>query len=217
MSLESVSAMQLKVKIRRVQPPTANRRHLPSPSAPNLRAAQLVAGKIFDGVEPFPQERWRDLERFRPRVLVGPAAELNALAQTMDRRGVELPSVDRAVFILTSLRDTPASDVLRVVLWQTFAVPVYELLLSGSHRILAAECEAHEGWHPMPGIEFWINDGELLVDAPGAKGLATGFTGDITVEPCPCGRPGARVIDVQRYDSNSLCPVRPRYRLAASA
>ena len=176
-----------------------------------------MPGKIFDGVESFPPDRWRDLEKFRPRVLVGPAAELQTLAQTMARRAIELPSVDRALFVLSRLDESPANDQLRVVLWQTFAVPVYELLLGPGNKILAGECEAHEGWHPSSGVEFWISDGELLVDTSTAQAFHTGLTANITVEPCSCGRPGPRIVEPQRYTYDHRHPSRAHYRLAASA
>jgi len=63
------------------------------------------------------------------------------------------------------------------VLWQTFGVPVYELLVGAEGILLARECELQEGWHAQPYAIFSVTDNELLVKAFRQKALRTGLFG----------------------------------------
>jgi hypothetical protein len=188
-------------------------RKLPFPVPPNLKVAQIMAGKLFDGVKSFPPDHWGDLQRFKPRMLLGSASELLCLAEHMKRRGIEFPTVDRAVLVVTEIGERPADDVLRVVLWQAFAVPVYEIFVGPGNRLMGFECEAHDGWHMEPGVRFGLRNGELVIDGPGGRALATGLRTKITAAPCPCGRPEPRVIPRPHH----VVAKRPLLAFAATA
>lgn len=197
------------MNVRRFSAPGLGRRKLPLSSAANLRAAQIAKAASFDGVKPFPREEWITLETYRPRVLVGDTAHLHELAQRVEANVLDLSSVDHAIFALTHCGGEPLNDVLRVVLWQAFGVPVYELFM-GRSGVLACECEAHDGWHVEPGLNFRVSNGELLVDGFGAKPMPTGLSGSIETAICPCGREGPRLTGVE------TCAAGPQ-RLAATA
>jgi hypothetical protein len=62
----------------------------------------------------------------------------------------------------------------RNYIWETFGMPVFEYLLDASGRIVARECEAHEGLH----IERELGFEEV----------------ESTDEPCACGRAGSRIL-----------------------
>lgn len=109
---------------------------------------------------------------------------------------LDLSGVDHAIFVLTECGDKPLTDVLRVVLWQTFGVPVYELLIGTGGVLLASECEVHEGWHAESPAAFSLIDGELVVEMPGRNAVRTSWTAYLEEEPCSCGRPGVRIMDV---------------------
>lgn len=181
----------------------ATRRRLPFPAASNLRVAQVAGGSFFAGVQAFWPQRWDELEAFRPQVLVGPATDLQRLAERMRLHTIDLKDVDRAIFVLTECGAKPLTDVLRVVLWQTFGVPVYELFMGGGGLLLASECELHEGWHVEPPAAFSVISDELIIDTPTRHRLRTGLTGYLENELCPCGRPGARVMDVKPRSSRA--------------
>jgi phenylacetate-coenzyme A ligase PaaK-like adenylate-forming protein len=172
--------------------------------------AQIADSASFDGVKDFQRGQWTELEHFRPRVLVGAETDLHELAQKVQAGAIELSSVDHAIFVLTGCGDKPLTDVLRVVLWQTFGVPVYELFVPRGGILAASECETHDGWHVQPGATFSLLNDELLVHGFGLKAMRTGFTAVLEPTPCPCGREGMRLMNI------SLRP-QTAQRLAATA
>jgi hypothetical protein len=200
------------VSIRRFSRRSTQHYRLPFPASPNLRAAQITAATSFEAVEPFPCERWGELETYRPRVLAGPAEELKRLAERVKLGTVDVKSVDRVVFVLTRCGDRPVSDTSRVVFWQAFGVPVYELLVGPQGMLLACECEAQEGWHAQPYANFSVSRGEVVIDALRQKRLRTGLLGYIETALCACGRPGIRVMHTETRGSNEIQP-----ELAATA
>jgi hypothetical protein len=180
------------------------------PSA--LRVGQISpVAAILDSAAYFPIDRWNDLEAFRPRVLAGTARDLRLLAGRVELGTVDFRSVDHAILALTECGEQPVTDVCRVMLWQAFGVPVYELFFSPAGTLLAAECEAQDGWHIESGAAFWLARGELFAQEDRRGPLPTGLTGHLESEPCPCGRPGERILNVQPITARS-----PR-RLAATA
>jgi hypothetical protein len=203
--------MRLPVNVRRFRSQGTGRRKLPFFSPANLRIAQLGKRADFDSVRVFRAGEWTRIEAYRPRVLAGTAADLQALAERVELKVIELSSVDHAVFVLTSCGAEPLDDVLRVVLWQTLGVPVYELFLSPSGALAATECEAHEGWHIEPGAHFSLVNKELVLDGLGGKRVRTGLSAWIEHEPCACGREGARLLNVERRAAETV------HRLAATA
>jgi hypothetical protein len=204
--------MRVPASIRRFSRKSTQRHTLPFPASPSLRAAQVTAATFFDGVQPFPHERWAELETYRPSILVGPAEDLTRLVERVRRGTVDVKSVDRVVFVLTQCGDRPVSDGLRLVLWQTFGVPVYELLVSTGGMLLACECEAQEGWHAQPYASLFVSQGEVLVDALRQKRLRTGLLGYVETAVCSCGRSGMRVMHAEAQGSNEV-----RRELAATA
>jgi hypothetical protein len=187
--------MQINLAIRRFSLPMDRGRRSRS-AAPHLRTAQLSSGKIFAGVECFPPERWRELDAFRPRILVGSSGELQSFAAHVERCGIDFASVDRAIFVTTRYPEPPMTDVLRVVLWQTFGVPIYEVYLAPDSTPLCYECEAHDGLHPYDGTKISMLNGQLVMQAR-RRTLQTGLVADLLTTPCACGRPGARIVNMR--------------------
>ena len=70
-------------------------------------------------------------------------------------------------------RDPLISEEDRDFIWNTFGVPVFEYLLDADGRILARECEAHDGLH--------------------FDGLPEAWEAETIEETCACGAPGARL------------------------
>ena len=207
------SVRTVKVKIHPPpQPAAAASVKLPFRASPELRLAQLSPGPRFDSVAPFTPERWFELEAYRPRALAGETADLEFLLEQVQFGMLDLTSIDRAVLVLTRYRARPMSDISRVTLWQGFGVPTFELYLGPDNSLLAAECEAHEGWHLEAGVECWGHDGELILDSPGNYGLRTGLTATVEEAACPCGRTTPRLVNIEAMERPAL----PR-RLAASA
>ena len=205
--------IRLSGQIKRFRPQSSSRRQLPFPAAPHLRIAQVTASSArFDLVETFPPDQWEQLENYRPHLLIGASGELRRLAEQTRVGILDLSSVDHAVFVLSSWGDRPASDILRVVLWQAFGVPVYELFIGANGIVLASECEAHQGWHVEGNARFSMINDELVLDAAHESTVRSSFRGILETALCPCGRSGARLIDVEHVRARDV----PR-ELAATA
>ncbi len=131
--------MQVPAKIRRLGRQRTRLCELPFPASPELRVAQITATSPFDRVAAFPSDRWQELETYRPQVLVGPGPELQNLREQVELGLVDLKTLDHAVFVLIECGDKPLSDISRVLLWQTFGVPVYELFVGMGGVLLASE------------------------------------------------------------------------------
>jgi hypothetical protein len=173
----------------------SRRQKLPFSFGQNVKAAQISSvGSTFDSVQVFESPRWSELVRFEPRVLVGSWRDLHLLAEQVALGKLELATVDHALFVVTGCGSAPLNDTVRVILWQSFGVPVYELLVDNSGVLLAAECEAHEGWHIQPGASVSAVGDKTMVAGTSSERPVIGLSGYIENEPCACGRPGNRIV-----------------------
>jgi len=123
---------------------------IPVPISPRMRVASIKNTSIKTGdFRYFHSGDRRALELFAPQLLIGGADEIHKLACLMDHRAIDLGSVD-VILVTTELGAPPLCDTQRVVLWQAFGAPIYEVLTSASGDLIACECEAHSGWHVEP-------------------------------------------------------------------
>ena len=185
---------------------------LPFPVSPTLRLGRLSSGPQFAGVQPFRLKRVQDLRTFAPNLIAGSANELRRFAEQAVSSSLDTSSIDHALIVITYYGTKPLTDLVRVTLWQAFGVPIFELYVGLDNGLLCAECEAHEGWHLAPGVGCLLLDsGEMILSGGGNNGLRTGFTASLDANPCPCGRPSARLLEIEQL-------TRPDARyLAASA
>jgi hypothetical protein len=190
--------MRHPVEIRRFRLQTAGRRKLPVAVPSQTRVAQVSSpAALFEEARYFSQIQEAELQEYGPQVLLGSSEDLLKLAERVKRRCLDLCKLDRAIFVLTDCRDAPLRNTARTTFWQVFGVPVYELLLSGDGSTLAAECEAYEGWHIESGITFSSLQGQLWYSTRRGHSGGTGLTGNIEAQPCPCGRAGKRLVNVE--------------------
>jgi hypothetical protein len=190
--------MLISERLPRLRSAKRTRPRLPFPAAPHLRIAQLTPRALFDAVEGFAFECWSAIEAYQPQVLVGSAVELRMLAARVQEGALDLTSVDHAIFALGECGQSALADTTRVVLWQAFGVPIYELLMSAQGMLLASECEAHEGWHVEPGARFAAINDEIVLLTGGKSATPTGLTGRLEVNRCPCGRAGVRILPAEQ-------------------
>lgn len=176
----------------------AEQNKLPFGISSNVRLAQISGLPVIERVVAFAPQEWGTLETFRPGVLIGHAAALKKLSEQIRTEHLDLTSIDHAVFVVTDCGEKPVNDTLRVLFWQSFGVPVYELLASRDGSLLAADCEAQEGWHVQPGVRSHVLNGELIFDTPAIKSLHTGLAAKVVSEPCPCGRSALKIVNVER-------------------
>lgn len=119
-------------------------------------------------VRVFPHGWSVDAAAFAPAAVAGTLEQLSALS----RAGIS--SLTHAVIILSRPEQQRMTDADRESLWWAFRVPVFEQVIGKSGKLLAAECEAHDGLHVgSPDLSL---HGESLDDSL-----------------CPCGRKTARI------------------------
>jgi hypothetical protein len=153
---------------------------IPLPVSAQTRVASVSRNKIvLGGFCYFPNERWAQIEQFRPHILMGSSDNLQSLANLAEDGILDLSSVDTAILLATELGAPTITDIDRVVLWQCFGVPVYELLLSLDGKLIASECEAHVGWHLEPRVP---RPSRLVESAR------------IETARCACGRKEPRIV-----------------------
>ena len=86
------------------------------------------------------------------------------------------------LIVLSELDEGLITENDREYIWQCFGVPVFEYLVGSDGRIVARECEAHDGLHlERPNHPVTRKKGRA------AK---------VTSEPCPCGQPGERLLSL---------------------
>ena len=128
--------------------------------------AVLEAGFRTDRrIREFTAPDFSGLEEFAPQILVIPLDAALQLADQKLRGLLTLASVDFALIVLTRTEDTPLAQHHRDLLWKAFGVPVFEHLQDAEGRVIARECEVHDGLHLEAGCSAPAGlDFELLRD-----------------------------------------------------
>ncbi|MGH9664160.1 MAG: hypothetical protein ACRD9L_07040 [Bryobacteraceae bacterium] len=171
------------------------------PMSPSPRTAVLYGGFRSGGsVRIFP-EGWSDAaRRFSPEAIAAPVAALNRLALAVLAGSETVPRLHHAAVALVALGEPLPRDGDRDLWWRAFGVPAFEYVVGPAGGALAMECEAREGLHVVrERAVFEMENGELLVTplASSVARLRSGWTCELTSGVCPCGRDGARLLDLQ--------------------
>jgi hypothetical protein len=143
------------------------------------------------------------IETFAPESIVLP---LSIALSYSTRRLAEanfLPSLRCAIVVLSSLETPcgPMTDDHRDLLWRAFGLPVFEQLLGADGRVVARECEVHDGLH-AERVSVHPETGDTMI-----LGQATGCSAEIVNSHCDCGLETPRIRNL----------VRLRERAAAAA
>ena len=145
----------------------------PIPPAPPT-AILIDAFRSSGNLRVFEKGWGEEAASFRPAAIAASPSQLDAL------RNTPIPSLRNAVIAVVRPTEPRLTEEDRQHLWRAFRVPVFEQRIDESGRLLAAECEAHEGLHlESPGVS--LNQGELLETAP-----------------CGCGRTTPRLITLRQ-------------------
>lgn len=168
-----------------------------------------MAGDLgyLEDVVAYPEARWRELFLYRPNVLAAGIDSLAKLAEYVFHGAWDDPSVDTAIFALTAVGQSPISEDQRLHVWRAFRVPIYELLVDVDEGVLAAECEAHEGWHVRhPQLRFELRTGRVIFQKHGlsASPLLTGLTADGLDGVCACGGTAPLLRNVRRQAEETV-------------
>jgi hypothetical protein len=97
-----------------------------------------------------------------PEALVLPLRLALSLANRKQLGLFDLPSLNTAIVVLTSVDESPLASRHRDLLWRVFGVPVFEQLRGSDGAVIARECEVHDGLHfigSMPHMR-----GEIVTD-----------------------------------------------------
>ncbi len=105
---------------------------------------------------------------FAPAAVAGTFDQLSALTRE------DVPSLTHSIIILWRPEQQRMSDADRESLWSVFRVPLFEQVISESGKLLAGECEAHDGLH-VAAPDLPLQD-ESVDDSV-----------------CPCGRKTPRI------------------------
>jgi hypothetical protein len=144
----------------------------------------------------------RAAERRSAEAIRGSLEELLRLAARVAAGETTAPAAARRVTIRTALGERLAAERARDCLWRAFELPVFEELVGSEGETLAAECEAHSGFHLEDASAiFEAFYGELVVTSLKALRypilrLRTGWVGAIERGLCPCGERVARFAPV---------------------
>jgi hypothetical protein len=124
----------------------------------------------------------RLLRRVRKcRAIAASVPLLRSLAADVESGSLVLPPVEAAVIAFTGIRHGELTELERDLFWRVFQVPVFEQLLAPDGRLIATECDAHDGLHLLDP------------DAP-----LTGWRALVDVTPCACGSRQPRLVRCER-------------------
>ena len=110
------------------------------------------------------------------RVIASTPAVLRALAEAAVSGRMKLPAVEAAVVAFTGIGHGGLTELERDLFWRVFQVPVFEQLLAPDGRVMAMECDAHDGLHLLDE------------DAP-----LEGYRALLDHTPCGCGNAQPRL------------------------
>lgn len=121
------------------------------PIAPAPRTAVLVNWFDPSGgnlVQTFPGGWTSEAENFSPAAVAGTREQLLALAEYR-------PRLTHALIVLARSGEPLTTAAERDRLWRAFGVPMFEQIIDGDGRLLAGECEAHDGLHVAVTGRAW--------------------------------------------------------------
>ena len=166
---------------------------VPVPISARTRVASLSQFNIGAGERrSFHREHWQELEKFGPNIIIGSFSQLEEIVSLSDEGTIDLESLDIGLLVTSEFGAETLRDVDRVILWQAFGIPVYEMIVSPDRRLIACECEAREGWHLESGIGLVNSQGVLTLTERKRKPLC--MVAAMETGACPCGRKEPRII-----------------------
>jgi hypothetical protein len=134
------------------------------------------------------------IEAFEPHSIALPLSVALAYAAQRLAEANFLPGLRSAIVVLSSLETPcgPMTDDHRDLLWRAFGLPVFEQLLGADSRVVARECEVHDGLH-AERLSVHPETGETVI-----LGQATGYSAEIVTGHCDCGLETPRIRNLVR-------------------
>lgn len=125
--------------------------------------------RTCQNVREFDVDDMASLRAWEPEAIVAPLSLALSLADQQRRGHFELPSLNTAMIVVTSMEDSPLADHHRDLLWNSFRVPAFEQLRGLDGTIIARECEVHDGMH-IEDMEAMLHPNGEIVDGQCACG-----------------------------------------------
>ena len=190
-----------------------------SPLAQTPKTAILLGGFVqTSNIKVIAQNWRRGLEHLAANALAAPLHVLRELAASIEDGHQEIGRLQHFVVPFTGGRFGELAESDRERFWRVFQVPVFEQRVGFDGRVIAYECEAHDGLHIMPECAAFEETAksELLLTSltdlqrPTLR-VGTHVIGSIAQECCDCGNASARLMAARPL----LAP--PPLRAAAAA
>ncbi|MDQ6705137.1 MAG: hypothetical protein M3Z85_04120, partial [Acidobacteriota bacterium] len=86
------------------------------------------------------------LTEYQPEILAAPVSVLRQLALSVNEGSLSLPLLRLAIVAFTGI-DEILGEHDRDLFWRTFQVPLFEHYIGLDGRVIARECDIHEGLH----------------------------------------------------------------------
>jgi hypothetical protein len=112
----------------------------------------------------------RGLLDYGPEALALPLDSALSMADRKLRGLLELPSLKFALVVLSSVDSSDSGPLAihhRDLLWKAFGLPVFDQLRGRNGRVIARECEVHDGLHFDANARIEIPDSFLADIVPG--------------------------------------------------
>lgn len=168
----------------------------PGPLPPRSRHGCVSASTLYNPLPGKPAIVLASQARTQSSVIVaGRFASLQPLAASIH--------VERALIVITGVREGVLADADRDWLWSAFGVPVFEQHVGLDGQLIAHECEAHDGLHLVHdnAVVEVASDRLLLTSLTDIKQptlrLRTGFSGEIRTGECECGSSEPRLMNLR--------------------
>lgn len=173
-----------------------------SPLEHTPKTAILVEGfQPSSGIKVMAQNWSKGLMRFGASALAAPVGVLRSLALAVEAGEQELPSLRHFVVSFTGVEQGELGEDDRERFWRMFQVPVFEQRLGFDGRVIAYECEAHNGLHIVrehAALEETAHSEVLLTSLTDLRRptlrVGTRLAGSIQHDCCDCGNAATRLI-----------------------
>jgi len=141
--------------------------------------------KVLKG--PWPEE----LGHFAATALAAPVKLLREIASAVERGYDQMHPLEHFIVPFTGYQAGELTDEDREQFWRVFQVPVFEQRLGFDGRVIAHECEVHQGLHITGDralFELHTDSELLLTPLPAPElGMGTQATGSNQDDCCECG------------------------------
>jgi len=141
------------------------------------------------------------LKRFGASALAAPVGVLREIAATIERGQQEMHPLKHFVVPFTGGDHGELREEDREQFWRVFQVPVFEQRVGFDGRVVAYECEAHDGLHVMPeraAFEETAESGLLITSLTDLRyptlRVGTRMARSIDNECCCCGNAAPRLV-----------------------